>query len=281
MIQISLPERNENGNKGTFGTLLNFAGSRAMSGACVLSTQAALRSGVGLVVACVPHSVAQVLAISAPECIIHALAETQSGQMIWNAEIEPRVLKASAISVGCGMGTGLAGADLVREILRERRSPIVIDADALNIIAQWPELLEKIGPGAILTPHPLEMARLFKCTAEQIEENRAEVAKAFAEQYGVVLLLKGHETIIAAPDGRISINKTGNSALAKGGSGDVLTGIIAGLVAQGISLYTAATVGAQIHGACADFLAQNNSKRAILPHDLIEVMPQVMFSLGV
>lgn len=273
--------RDERGNKGTFGNVMNFAGSDTMCGAAVMSTRAALRSGAGIVRAVVPKGITEIVAMSSPECIVLPLEENEIGGSTLSQSVRERIEMASAISIGCGMRVGAGGAEFLREVFKTRLCPMVVDADALNTIAQWRELLGEIGPGAIVTPHPLEMARLSQKAVEEITENTVFAAIDFAHEHGVCVLLKGPRTVVCSPEGRLYINKTGNSALAKGGSGDILTGLIAGFAAQGNSIFTAAVIAAAMHGACADFLAETKSARGILPTDIVEALPEFMKKIGI
>lgn len=268
-----LPPRDPEGNKGTFGNVLNIAGSRGMSGAALLSTKAALRAGPGLVRLATARSLLPVIGSALPEPVLLGLEETDQGQLCWQDSLAHWVERASAIAFGCGLRAGVQGGQTLNQLLAVRQAPLVLDADGVNILAQWPELLEKIGPNCLITPHPLEFARLTGRPVAEIQANRVEAARRFAGETGVIVLLKGSRTVVAEPEGRLFINTTGNSGLAKGGSGDVLTGLIAGFAAQGTPLFEAAVLGCCIHGACADLLALERSVYSILPSDLIEILP--------
>lgn len=274
-----LPPRRAAGNKGTFGMVLNLAGSRGMSGAAALSTKAALRSGAGLVKLATAKSLIPVIASGLYEPVMLGLEESENGQMLWDERLDEALLKAAVCAVGCGIGSGKAGCELMAHLLHTRTCQLVIDADGINCMAQAAELKEHIGPGALLTPHPLEFSRLMGKSVAEVQRNRIAAAREAAKELGTVVLLKGSSTVIAHPDGRLYLNTTGNSGLAKGGSGDVLTGMIAGFAAQGMSLFRAAIAGACLHGAAADLLAMERSEYSILPSDLIETLPQLLKQL--
>lgn len=199
--------------------------------------------------------------------------------MLWEDKLRDWVERASVIAIGCGLRTGIQGAQLLEEVLRHRRSPLILDADGINLLAQWPELLDRLGPECLITPHPLEFSRLTGRPVAEIEGNRIQAAREFAQRTGALVLLKGSRTVVAAPDGRFYVNHTGNSGLAKGGSGDVLTGMIAGFAAQGAPLFQAAALAACLHGACADLLALERSVYSILPSDLVEILPILLKQL--
>lgn len=268
-----LPWRDPEGNKGTFGNVLNIAGSRGMSGAALLSTKAALRTGPGLVRLATAQSLLPVVGGALPEPVLMGLEENEQGQLCWQDKLAPWVEKASVILFGCGLRAGVQGGQNLDRVLSLDHGPLILDADGINTLAQWPELLDKIGPDCLITPHPLEFSRLTGRLVAEIQVNRVEAARRFAGQRGMVVLLKGSRTVVAHPDGRLFLNTTGNSGLAKGGSGDVLSGMIAGFAAQGVPLFEAAVLGCCLHGACADLLALERSVYGILPSDLIEILP--------
>ena len=180
-----------------------------------------------------------------------------------------KVKKADAFVVGCGLGKK---GKVVKKYLKRKR-PCVIDADALNYLAKHKNKLKRLRPDCVLTPHPAEMARLCDCSVAKIEENRFGAARDFAVAYNTTVLLKGNRTLIADPQGNVYVNMSGNSALAKGGSGDVLAGVIGSLLAQGYDAVTAARLGAYIHGSAAEILTENgNSEASVLPSDLPRVI---------
>ncbi len=272
----NLPHRPDVANKGTMGTLLNISGSYSMAGACILSSLSALKSGVGLLKVALPDSIYPIVASSVYEAVF---VPVLSGE---NGTIDTRSLEyllyhakaSSAVLLGCGLKCCDETVDFVKEFLSECTSDILIDADGINALAQNIDVLKTTKAKVVVTPHPKEMSRLTGLDVEYILNNREEVATNFAREYGVIVVLKGKNTIITDGD-KLYVNPTGNSGMAKGGSGDVLSGIIASLMAQGVALLEAACVGVYIHGLAGDLAAQMFSKTSMLPRDIIECLPQI------
>jgi len=181
-----------------------------------------------------------------------------------------------ALVMGPGISTNEDTATLVKELLVEARCPVVLDADAITAVSEDPAILRKAKVPLVLTPHPGEMARISHRTVPDVEHNRLESASSFSREYGVVLVLKGYRTIIAAPDGKLAINSTGNPAMASGGTGDTLTGIIAGLLAQGFDPFRAACLGVYVHGAACDRIFGGVSTRGLLATDMLHEVPSVL-----
>ena len=258
-IKSILKKRPDFGHKGTFGHAGLITGSYTMMGAAVLSCKACLRSGVGLVTSFVPDGGSLVLQLSAPEAISMTLDMT-TGSMDFE--------KFSAIGLGCGMGTDIKASKWLKEFLEKVSIPKVIDADALNIIA-----LDKltIPNGTIITPHPKEFERLFGATDNSLK--RLELQKKMAVELCIIIVLKGHHTTIALPDGTIFFNTTGNSGMAKGGSGDVLTGLMTGMLAQGYDSKDAACLAVYIHGLAGDQSALTKGMISMTASDLIDHLP--------
>ncbi|MDF2686050.1 MAG: carbohydrate kinase, partial [Clostridia bacterium] len=242
--------RMQNTHKGSYGSLQMVCGSENMIGAAYLAAQGALRSGVGLIYMAIEGRAREILQCKLSEPVF----------VKRDAEI-----KSTAILIGCGLGKD---SFLLNEYLK-RKKPTVIDADGLNYLSQNPDILnEDNNEQLILTPHPLEMSRLCGLSVEEIEGNRIETARNFAIQKKLILILKGKHTLIATPGGNVYINTTGNTGLAKGGSGDVLAGIISGLLAQGYSTEESAISGVYLHGKAADILKEEISEYGMLPSDL-------------
>ena len=177
---------------------------------------------------------------------------------------------STAVSVGCGMGNNENTTAIVEALLKAGNCPIILDADGINCISDNINVLKDNDRPVILTPHPGEFARLLGMSVSEVQANRIDLARSFAKDNGVVLLLKGMNTVIAAPDGRISLNPTGNNALSKAGCGDVLTGIVAGLAAQGADPYDAAVLGAYIHGKCAEELVKKQNPASVLASEILD-----------
>lgn len=274
-IAEHLPTRRPDGHKGTFGHVLVVAGSLGMSGAAILCATGALRAGAGLVTVACPRSTQEIIATALPEAITIGLPD-QEGHLTREslAPLRGALARADVLAIGPGLGRAEETGAFVRTLIAEVKSPLVIDADGLFALDR--ETLQEIADHAILTPHPGEMSRLIERPASESNAERIEIARSFAAERNVVLLLKGKPTAIGMPDGDVFLNQTGNTALATGGSGDVLTGIIAGLLAGGASLADAAIVGAYLHGYAADYLARDRAERSIIPSDLLAALPQAI-----
>ncbi len=274
-----LPKRDPYGNKGTFGRVLLVCGSKNMVGCCVLAAKGALRSGAGLVTVAFPDVLYNSLTSQLNETLFLPLPTDERGFISHLAllDILEQANKADVIMVGCGIGVDYGPSLVTAMLLDVKDKPLIIDADSLNNLAYSVELLKKATADVLITPHPGEMARLMGCSVSDIEKDREKAATDFAKKYNVNVLLKGHETIIVNKNGdRIYINKTGNSGLSKGGAGDLLSGIIAGLTpALRGDVFTAAALGAYVHGLSADVLKQEFSEYSILPTDCADALPKV------
>ena len=220
-----------------------------------------------------------VVAGALPEPVYTLLERTHGGVISEDsaALLNREMLGASAVLLGCGLGTSALARSLLRRVAACSSVPLVIDADGINLLAENIDILKTVRVPVVLTPHPGEMARLLHTTAERVQERRLDYAGRFAREHGVTLVLKGSGTIVAASDGRVFVNTTGNPGMAKGGSGDVLAGMIASLAAQGIAPYWAAVFGVFLHGLAGDRCAKRLSQRGMLPSDLIEELP-LLFS---
>ena len=274
-----LPKRDVNGNKGTFGKVLLVCGSRNMVGCCVLATEGALRSGAGLVTLAFPDILYNSLTSRLTENLFLPLTSDDSGFVDYTAV--PTILdaaeKADVVMVGCGLGTGFAPSLITTSLIENCSKPLILDADSINCLSVCPQYLKKAKSPILLTPHPGEMARLTAKSIEEIESNRLEVTTDFCKEYNVNVLLKGHETIICNPEAdTVYINKTGNTGLSKGGAGDLLSGIIAGLTPMFKGdLFKSAILGAFVHGMSADILKSEFSEYSMLPSDCAASLPEV------
>ncbi len=275
-VRTILPPRRPDGHKGTFGTALIVAGSRGFSGAVVLAGRAAVRSGCGLVNLAFPDGIGDIVGSDVVEAIKTPLPQTES-EALSPAGLET-LLEASgnaaAIAIGPGIGTDRRTQKLELGFLAEVDKPIVIDADGINNLAGKLALLSRAKTPMVLTPHPGEFARLTGLKPAAINADRVGVSRRFATERKVVLVLKGASTVVAAPDGRVFNNPTGNSGLASGGTGDVLTGLITGLMAQGMSPLDAACAGVFLHGLAADIAAQSLTEYCLAAGDLPDFLPQ-------
>ena len=273
--QALLPDRSTFGHKGSFGHVLILAGSPGKTGAAALAGNAAARSGCGLVTVAVPAVVHDIIETKLTEVMSCSLPD-QDGLLCLEAkqQIQQLLVGRQCLAIGPGLGQSADLSELIRLLVTSATVPMVIDADGINLLAVQLECLHgRNEQPLILTPHPGEMARLTGLTVAEIEANRFEITQKFAAKYGVVLLLKGARTVIAAPDGRVNINATGNDGLASGGSGDVLTGLIGGLLAQGLDGFAAATLGAWLHGRAAELVAEAQGTAGMIASDLLCQLP--------
>lgn len=270
-----LPERPLDAHKGTFGHVFIIAGSRGFTGAPKLACEGALRSGVGLVTVGFPESLAS--------CIVPFLLEAMwfplpsaSGDTLSAAALSSALEFAStkdAVVLGPGLSRTPATIEFVLGFVKECQKPLLIDADGLNCLSEQPDILKKKKGSCCITPHPGEMARLLGIPTARVQSDRVGTAASFAKQHGCVVVLKGRQTIIATPEGALFCNPTGNPGMASGGTGDVLSGIIGGLMAQGASMVNAAVMGAYVHGLAGDFAAEKMTGRAMLARDLLDALP--------
>ncbi len=262
------------GHKGTFGHLLVIAGSMGKSGAAAMAAAGGLRAGAGLVTVACPAPVQEVLAFKVTEAMTIPLPASEGALGL--PALEPIKLVwagKKAVALGPGLGQAEETFALVRRLVSACPLPLVLDADGLNAIADCPQiLLERTAP-AILTPHPGEMARLTGTSIAAIEADRIGAARQFAGRYRVVLVLKGARTVIAFPDGRVRINGSGNPGMASGGMGDVLTGILGGLLAQGLEATAVAVLGVYLHGMAADRLLPAMGDAGMIATDLLRGLP--------
>jgi len=273
--------RPDDSNKGTLGSLLCICGSYGMAGAAIMAGKAALRCGIGLLKIAVPKSIYPVCATNILESVYYPLEETSNGVISSkNTDFLLEMCeKSSAVVIGCGLSVCDDTKNLVQSVITNCEKPLVIDADALNCICNKPEILKNLKAPAIITPHPGEMARLLHSTPKTVNSSRENTAIDFAKKFGVVTVLKGAGTIIASPDGEVYINHTGNSGMATGGSGDVLSGIIGSLLAQGASPINAAAAGVFLHGTIGDLAAEKLGKISMLPTDMIDMIPKAYLKL--
>ncbi len=274
-----LPARLPSGHKGTFGHVLVLAGSQGKTGAALLTALGALRSGVGLASLGVPQLLNPIIEASLMEAMTVPLTSDYCLGLADHAAIAMALPGKDALVLGPGLGLVDETAGLVHRLYHEVTVPMVVDADALTLLGQ--SLPAHGGQGArVLTPHPGEMARLTGLTISEIQADRLAIAAAYAKEKGVVLLLKGAYTIIAAPDGRIAINPTGNPGMAAGGMGDVLAGVIGGLMAQGIGAWEAACLGAFVHGLAADRLARTKIRGGFLASEVAAELPAAFHEIA-
>jgi hydroxyethylthiazole kinase-like uncharacterized protein yjeF len=261
-------------NKGRFGHVLIIGGARGKSGAPSMSSVAALRTGAGLVTAAVAQSILPTVAAVTPELMTMALLEGEQGEIssrnLEAARLDPVLEKKSVIAIGPGLGQEPEAVNFFLGLLEQTRVPMVIDADALNALAAHPGKLNGRGRLIVLTPHPGEMARLAGMTIPEVEADREGLARQFATSHAVTLVLKGWRTLIAHPDGSMAISTTGNPGMAKGGSGDILTGIVAAMIGQYPEQPAEAVEAAvYLHGLAADFAVRAQDQHTLLAMDTV------------
>ena len=267
-----LPDRKADAYKGNFGRILLLCGSRGYTGAAALAAMGALRSGAGLVYLGVPESIYAIEAVKLNEAIVFPLPD-KDGKL--SIDALPHILKIlpdmDAVLFGPGWGKCEANFLIAKQILENYEKPVVVDADGINILAGHMDIVRERKAPTILTPHPGEFSRM----GGNNTIDRQVAAEEFARDFGCILLLKGHNTVIT--DGcRTYINPIGNPGMAVGGSGDVLAGIIASLIGQGIDPLEAAACGAWLHGAAGDICAQEIGQYGMLPTDMVEALPRLM-----
>ncbi len=274
-VRSYFANRPKDAHKGNFGHLLVIAGSKGKGGAAGLAALSALRIGTGLVTLAVPECCHAALEFNPLEVMTAPLPETKSGSMSFEAlEILLKQSEGkSAVAIGPGISTNLQTIELLLEYLKHVNCPLVIDADGLNCLSRNKRLLAEMSCPVILTPHPKELSRLSGLTTAEIKSRRIEVASKFARDHSVTLILKGAGSVIALPDGDVFINPTGNPGMATAGTGDVLTGMVGGLAAQGFDNQKAAIAGTFLHGLSGDVYAEANSQSTLIASDLLSVLP--------
>ena len=285
-VRGALPSRQEDSNKGSYGKLLIIGGCASMSGAVLLSSMAAYRCGVGLVMTAAPETALTAVRMQLPEAIHCVLPLGETGAVSpENGDMLAQKLNrwSSAALIGCGMSVTEESKAVVRQLLTETEKPMVIDADGLNCIAVMGEegmkLLENAKAPLILTPHMLEFSRLSGMSIDGIKADRFTIAQDFATKHHLTLVLKDSNTVIASPDGELYMNDNGNSGLSKGGSGDVLAGMVASFLAQGAQPVQAAICGVYLHAAAGDAAERHLTAYGMLPSDVIDCIPEAFGEL--
>ncbi|NCC52346.1 MAG: NAD(P)H-hydrate dehydratase [Spartobacteria bacterium] len=274
-VARALPRRKRTSHKGTYGHVLVIGGALGYTGAVTMAVKAALRSGAGLVTALVPRSIVSLVALHVPEAMVVGVDETEAGSIsheIWS-DWRPRMEEFDALLMGPGMTRHKETFTLVRQILRESSIPLVVDADAISVFAGQPHWLDKSSCPLVLTPHPGELAALLGLNAADVQADRPGHVLATARATGAVVALKGAGTLVAAEGVPLHVNLTGNPGMATGGSGDVLAGLTAGLLGQGLSAFDAACAAVYLHGHAGDRVAWRTSQAGLIAGDLIEELP--------
>lgn len=274
-------KRSPTAHKGSFGRVFILAGSRGMTGAAHLAGMGALRSGAGLVTVGVPDAVYLVVAKQDSEIMVKPLPSTAKGTLSLKAFPEVRKFAHSqdVLAFGPGLSQHLTTQKLIRKMLSETERPMVIDADGLNALKGNLKALEHCRGRAVLTPHPGEFTRVFGGKLDDTDALRKKRAGEVAQEYGVVIALKGHRTVVASPEGELFVNTTGNPGMATAGSGDVLTGVIAALIGQKLPLCEAACLGVHVHGLAGDLAAKKAGQISMTAGDILQHLPEAFQKL--
>lgn len=276
-VKKVLPKRRNNSHKGDYGKLLIIAGSRGMTGAAYMASSAAMRAGCGLVTLAVCESLNNIFEVKTTEVMTLPLPDTD-GHLSYKAAdiLAEKINLYDAVLIGPGLGRSDDIRAVLEKVLEVSKVTLVIDADAISVLAKDKNMLSKCGCGLIFTPHTAEMSRLCGMDIQYIEENRLSVSKEFSEEYGAAVILKGHHTVVTGADLMQYINITGNAGLAKGGSGDVLAGITAAFAAKGIDETAAAAAAAYVHGLAADIAVAECGMESLIASDVIECIPKAL-----
>lgn len=274
-----LPRRVCDGHKGSFGKCLIFAGSKGMCGAAVMASQAVMRSGAGMATLAVPKNISDIAAAKLTE--VMTLALPTDGETVEKSALKmltEKLAQQDVLLLGCGLGGGENIKYLVNSLVSESKKPMVIDADGINALKGNINILKSKKAPAVLTPHPMEFSRISGHSMEYIRTNRVSAARSFAKEYDVTLVLKGADSLVACPDGRVYVNTISNSGMATAGSGDVLSGIIAGLAAQGASLADSACIGVHLHTLAGNLAKEKLGEYGMTAVDILEAVPYALKS---
>ncbi len=278
MVQKALPRYDENTHKGTRGRVLVIAGATGLTGAAALSAYGAQRIGAGLVTVACPESLNAILEVKLTEPMTAPVQEIFGGFL--SPKAVGRILHLAAnvnsVVIGPGIGRHRETGELVRDLLTKLTVPMVVDADALNLLWGQLDIFKAVKAPVILTPHPGEAAWLLKTSITDVEQNRVKVAKQIAQDYNTHVVLKGRLTVIANPQGEVWINPTGNRGLATAGTGDVLSGMIGGLLAQRLSPFDAATAAVYLHGLAGETASQELGLDGLIAGDLLPLLPRLL-----
>ena len=281
IVKSLLPFRATYSHKGSFGKVLILAGSIGMTGAAYLASEAAMRSGAGIVVLGIPRSLNPIMEVKLTEVMTLPLAETKKQSL--GEEAEETILKLmknySILGIGPGISRQAETQRLVRKVIEKSNIPLVVDADAIYALSEDPTILKKTKTPLVITPHPGEIAKLINKDVDYILNNQLDITREIAQKYGIVVVLKGARTIIANKEGEVYINVGDNSGMATGGSGDVLTGIICSLIAQGADNFSAAITGVYIHSLAGDLARGIKGERGMIAGDILSQVPQAFLNL--
>lgn len=281
-VRALIRPRPKDSHKGDYGHVFVLGGSPGLTGAAAMASESALRAGAGMVTLGVARSLNPIMEVKLTEVMTKPLPDTQEGFLKEEAleEVLTFLERVDAVALGPGLSTHPQTQRLVHDLLPGITLPLLIDADGLNILALKKELLENLPPNTVLTPHPGEMARLTNLSISHIKEQKENICSHYARRWRVVLVLKGAPTLVASPAGEVMENTTGNPGMATAGSGDVLTGIVVGLMAQKLSPFEAATFGVFLHGLSGDLAKEHLTEEAMIAGDLIRYLPMAWKKLA-
>lgn len=279
LIRRLLPPRRQDTHKGHYGRAMLICGALGYSGAAFFSAESAVRSGAGLVDLTVPAAIFQTVAVKLNEAMVYPLPDTPDG--MFDDGAIPILLKrmecADAILIGCGLGRSEPVSRLVQSVVTHAKVPVVVDADGINALAAHKNILRDVHTHLILTPHDGELTRFLGEAPVRPGESRTDAAARLATTLGVTLVMKGHETVTADASGKTRINTTGNAGMAKGGSGDVLAGMITALAAQGLCPFDAASAAVYLHGLAGDLAQRSSGEIGMTPTDMLRLIPQAFY----
>lgn len=280
-LPARLSQRHPDSHKGDFGHIFILGGSLKFSGAAVLCAEAALRTGSGLVTLGIPKGISKpLIKIKPGEVMLEPLPETKETTLALGClgVIKKVLKKIDILVIGPGLGQNKSTQELIRRLIKSTDKPIVVDADGLNALAGCLDVLRtphSAQRNVILTPHPGEMSRLLGISVSQVQRNRVRIAKRFARDFNVTVVLKGHNTVVADKN-KIYVNKTGNPGMSTAGSGDVLTGMVAALLGQGLDAFNAAKYGVYLHGLAGDLAAKAKTQIGMIASDIIAKIPEAI-----
>ncbi len=278
----SFPKRSPDAHKGDLGHVLVIAGSFGYTGAAYLTAQAVALSGSGLVTLAVGRGILPILAVKLTEVMVCPFFETRDSSLSLLAEKDLIAFsqKCDVLAIGPGISQNKETQGLVRDLVSKVELPIVLDADGINACVGHTGIFKDAKSKLVLTPHEGEMARIIGLDVKDISQNRKDVALKFANEYNTVLVLKGHNTVVASPTGDLYENQTGNSGMATGGTGDILTGMIASFIGQGAEPFTAAVLGVYFHGLAGDMALRSKGTLGLIATDVLNKLPEVLKALG-
>ncbi len=273
-----IPLRKPNSHKGDFGHVFILAGSCGLTGAAYLASEAALLAGSGLVTLGIPKSLNPIMEVKLTEVMTKPLAETEEFSLSLKAlgQINKVLPGIDALAIGPGLSRNYQTQELVHKLLLSVSKPLVLDADGINALIGKLRILSNLKGELVITPHPGEMSRLLNLNIAEIQKDRSKIAGDFAKKHKVVVVLKGHRTVVADASGRTYVNETGNPGMATGGCGDILTGIIASFLGQRMSAFEAAKLGVYIHGLAGDIAAKEKGQVSLIATDILDKLPQAL-----